>query len=799
MTTILSIRMIMNDSYVYTSLAMPKEPHSVTSFEPVADMAVVHHMLLFGCRGKEASMQKIRVGGGMFSTDGGKEEEAMETTKDVEPRGAICANEGEQEAVLFAWGKNAETLHMPQNVGFRVGGGEGKNTFNSLVLEVHYLDPNAKVDSDNDKRNGKSGVIVHVKKGFPISSAATLVWATGFNLPPQKEEVKVETTCVYDQPIALKAFGFRVHTHELGRKVTLERMVGGARNAGNLERKNKGVLLLERDPRLPQEFEQIAEKKLVIAPGDVLKTTCYFDTMSRTTVTSAGWGHANEMCNLYLMVHSEEPASLFCEGGGGAFYVSSGIRSSSEGGGRLGIAARPFATDLKISKSNPPLTVKTNIRDKEAFTIGQVGGVVVEPGGEFAWVFHRGPKIVWDEYSFDAETNKYVGSRTPIDVETILRIHLVTGAIDRKFGKDKHFMPHGISLSPDAKEVWVTDCGLHQVIAYNAITGAVLREFGTPMTPFRKTPNSEEEHQGRGEEEGFCKPTAVEILPDGSFFVADGYCNHRVAMYNDKHVYIGDAETRDDTQLNVPHALAISMDGTELAVADRENSRIVLFDIVGDADGAGDVSLREKAKIDVREYGLPYGLSSVKANDKQLAGYYIMTWNRKINEQSTVKILSAWPMGSIDLGNREDDMLDGNAIFDIASFDIEGGPENTQFPHGISAWSGAETTQTSRSRYFGGPLLRRNGINILLGYTRDSIDRSESNLIEWFLGVDVVDAESFASENSALVDFVESNANDDAYASDLAFIAVLMLFAFFVFHATLAGFNRVVSPVDKSN
>ena len=767
---------------------MPETPHSVTSFEPVADMAVVHHMLLFGCREREASktLKKIRVGG-MFSSSSSS---SSTNGGEGEPRGAVCANEDEQEAVLFAWGKNAAPLHMPQNVGFRIGGGEAKNTFNSLVLEVHYLDPNGAVDSSNN-RNGKSGVIVHARKGFPISSAATLVWATGFHLPPGKEEVKVEAMCVYDQPRALKAFGFRVHTHELGRRVTLERMVGGAGRTGNRERQGKGVLLLERDPQLPQEFEQIAEKKVIIAPGDVLKTTCYFNTMSRTAVTKAGWGHTNEMCNLYLMVHSDEPASLSCMGRGGApFDISVGTGSS---GTQSFIGTRPFATDLKISKSNPPLTVKMNVRDKETFRIGQVGGVVVEPGGEFAWVFHRGPKVVWDEYSFDVETNEYVGSRTPIDVETILRIHLVTGAIDRKFGKDKHFMPHGISLSPDAKEVWVTDCGLHQVITYDAVTGKMLNEFGTAMQPFRKMPNSEGQHHGV---QGFCKPTAVEILADGSFFVADGYCNHRVAIYNGKHVYVGDAIVRDEMQLNVPHALAISMDGTELAVADRENYRVMLFDIIVDAEGGGEVSLKERAKIDVREHGLPYGLSAVKANDKQLAGYYIMTWNRKINEQSTVKILSAWPM---DLGNPREDIVDGNAIFDIASFDIEGGAEYTQYPHGIFAWSGAETTKTSRSQYYGkngGSLLRRNGIDILIGYTRDLIDTSESNLIEWFLGVAVDDAES--TENRALVDFVNVSESNDAYATDLAFIAVLMLFSFFIFHATLAGFNRVVS-VDKSN
>ena len=108
----------------------------------------------------------------------------------------------------------------------------------------------------------------------------------------------------------------------------------------------------------------------------------------------------------------------------------------------------------------------------------------------------------------------------------------------------------------------------------------------------------------------------------------------------------------------------------------------------------------------------------------------------------------------MDLGNPREDIVDGNAIFDIASFDIEGGAEYTQYPHGISAWSGAETTKTSRSQYYGkngGSLLRRNGIDILIGYTRDLIDTSESNLIEWFLGVAVDDAGAVLAEDASNV------------------------------------------------
>lgn len=30
----------------------------------------------------------------------------------------------------------------------------------------------------------------------------------------------------------------------------------------------------------------------------------------------------------------------------------------------------------------------------------------------------------------------------------------------------------------------------------------------------------------------FCKPSAVAVLSNGDFFVADGYCNHRVIKFS---------------------------------------------------------------------------------------------------------------------------------------------------------------------------------------------------------------------------------------------------------------------------
>lgn len=41
-----------------------------------------------------------------------------------------------------------------------------------------------------------------------------------------------------------------------------------------------------------------------------------------------------------------------------------------------------------------------------------------------------------------------------------------------------------------------------------------------------------------GQKNRFCKPTSVAVLPDGSFFVADGYCNSRIVQYSKDGNYL---------------------------------------------------------------------------------------------------------------------------------------------------------------------------------------------------------------------------------------------------------------------
>src|ERR1700687_6090825 len=80
----------------------------------------------------------------------------------------------------------------------------------------------------------------------------------------------------------------------------------------------------------------------------------------------------------------------------------------------------------------------------------------------------------------------------------------------------------------------------------------------------------------------FYQPTDTVVGPDGSTYVTDGYGNSRVAKFTREGnlvKYWGDRGTRPG-QFNTPHSVGMDRNQT-LYVADRQNSRVQLFDTDG--------------------------------------------------------------------------------------------------------------------------------------------------------------------------------------------------------------------------
>ncbi len=132
--------------------------------------------------------------------------------------------------------------------------------------------------------------------------------------------------------------------------------------------------------------------------------------------------------------------------------------------------------------------------------------------------------------------------------------------------------PHSIKMSPydPQKHVWIVDDQLHVIykLTYDGKLVHTLGQLGV---------------RGRGPNT-FDRPTDIAWLPDGSYFVADGYGGKRVAKFdrNDKFIMDwgqapADPKNPGPNEFNTVHSVAVSAD-RRVFVVDRGHSRMQVFD-----------------------------------------------------------------------------------------------------------------------------------------------------------------------------------------------------------------------------
>ncbi len=205
--------------------------------------------------------------------------------------------------------------------------------------------------------------------------------------------------------------------------------------------------------------------------------------------------------------------------------------------------------------------------------LGQATGVDVDSHGH-VFVFHRAERE-W-EFPFPPD---------PIERATIAVFDGETGEQVASWGTGQFVMPHGLTVDSQ-DNVWLTDVGRHQVIKFTH-DGNLLMTLGV-----------DREHGA--DERHFTAPTDTAILPDGSFYVSDGYGNTRVLKYSPTGEFEFQWGTKGSGpgQFDLPHGIALDDDG-RVYVADRSNSRVQVF------DGSGAYLDQWKSP----ELGRPYGVS----------------------------------------------------------------------------------------------------------------------------------------------------------------------------------------------
>jgi DNA-binding beta-propeller fold protein YncE len=128
--------------------------------------------------------------------------------------------------------------------------------------------------------------------------------------------------------------------------------------------------------------------------------------------------------------------------------------------------------------------------------------------------------------------------------------------------------PHKVKISPydPERHVWVVDDNRQQVFKFTNDGTKLVMTLGEAGVA-----GNDERHFGR--------PTDIAWLPDGTFFVSDGYVNTRVVKFDRTGKFLKTWGTKGTGpgQFDLPHSIDIDRN-RRVYVADRSNGRIQIFD-----------------------------------------------------------------------------------------------------------------------------------------------------------------------------------------------------------------------------
>jgi len=134
--------------------------------------------------------------------------------------------------------------------------------------------------------------------------------------------------------------------------------------------------------------------------------------------------------------------------------------------------------------------------------------------------------------------------------------------------------PHSVYISPydPEKRVWIVDDYRHAIFIFTNDGKKLLQTIGEPNVHA-----SDDKH--------FYRPTFIAWLPDGTFFVGDGYANTRVVKFDKNGKYLlawgekgNPPNEKRPGYFNTVHGVAVDTPTRRVFVNDRQNHRVQVFD-----------------------------------------------------------------------------------------------------------------------------------------------------------------------------------------------------------------------------
>ena len=136
---------------------------------------------------------------------------------------------------------------------------------------------------------------------------------------------------------------------------------------------------------------------------------------------------------------------------------------------------------------------------------------------------------------------------------------------------DAVILPHSVEFNPydPQRHVWIVDREGDQILEFTNDGKKLVMHIGE-----KGVAGTDHYHFGR--------PASLLFMPDGSFYVADGYDNARIVKFDKNGKYLLEWGTKGTGpgQFNLVHDIAVDAQ-RRIYVADRNNNRIQIFTETG--------------------------------------------------------------------------------------------------------------------------------------------------------------------------------------------------------------------------
>ncbi|XP_007521497.1 dopamine beta-hydroxylase [Erinaceus europaeus] len=259
--------------------------HHIVMYEPIVtegNEALVHHMEIFQCA---AELDRVPSFSGPCDS------------KMKPDRLNFCRH------VLAAWALGAKAFYYPEEAGLAFGG-PGSSRF--LRLEVHYHNP-LKIRDRRDSSGIRLYYTAMMRRFDAGIMELGLVYTPVMAIPPQETSFILTGYCTDKctqlalPPTGIHIFASQLHTHLTGRKVVTV-----------LARDGQEKEVVNRDNHYSPHFQEIRMLKKIITvhPGDVLITSCTYNTQDRKLATVGGFGILEEMCVNYVHYYPQTQLEL---------------------------------------------------------------------------------------------------------------------------------------------------------------------------------------------------------------------------------------------------------------------------------------------------------------------------------------------------------------------------------------------------------------------------------------------------------------------------------------------------------